>query len=168
MLAWGSLAAPGALAAGGSGPAMTVLEPDEGPVGTEVVIRGENFGPSIGALQGTSGVSFGGVWASPSTWSEGEVRVEVPAGATTGPVVVTVSGVGSEGLAFTVTGPGTTGPVVGTVSPAQGAAGTEVVIRGTDFGPPEGAEQGTAGVSFNGVAGTPASWSEDGDPGGGA
>ena len=160
LLAWGGLAAPGALAAGGSGPAMTALEPDEGPVGTEVVIRGENFGPSIGAAQGTSGVSFGGVWASPSTWSEGEVRVEVPAGATTGPVVVTVSGVGSEGLAFTVTGPGTTGPAVGTVSPAQGAAGTEVVIRGENFGPPEGAEQGTAGVSFNGVAGTPASWSE--------
>ncbi len=159
LLAWGGLAAPGALAAGGSGPAMTALEPDEGPVGTEVVIRGENFGPSIGAAQGTSGVSFGGVWASPSTWSEGEVRVEVPAGATTGPVVVTVSGVGSEGVAFTVTGAGTGGPAVGTVSPAQGAAGTEVVIRGTDFGPPEGAAQGTAGVSFNGVAGTPASWS---------
>ena len=160
LLAWGGLAAPGALAAGGSGPAMTALEPDEGPVGTEVVIRGENFGPSIGSLQGTSGVSFGGVWASPSAWSEGEVRVEVPAGALSGPVVVTVSGVGSEGLAFTVTGPGTGGPAVGTVSPAQGAAGTEVVIRGTDFGPPEGAVQGTAGVSFNGVAGTPASWSE--------
>ena len=30
------------------------LEPDEGPVGTEVVIRGENFGPSIGAAQGTA------------------------------------------------------------------------------------------------------------------
>ncbi len=159
LLAWGGLAAPGALAAGGSGPAMTALEPDEGPVGTEVVIRGENFGSAIGVLQGTSGVSFGGVWASPSAWSEGEVRVEVPAGATTGPVVVTVSGVGSEGLTFTVTGPGTTGPAVGTVSPAQGAAGTEVVIRGTDFGPAEEAEQGTAGVSFNGVAGTPASWS---------
>ena len=160
LLAWGGLAAPGALAVGGSGPAITVLEPDEGPVGTEVVIRGENFGSAIGSVQGTSGVSFGGVWASPSFWSEGEVRVEVPAGATTGPVVVTVSGVGSEGLAFTVTGAGTGGPAVGTVSPAQGAAGTEVVIRGTDFGPPEGAEQGTAGVSFNGVAGTPASWSE--------
>ena len=160
FLAWGGLAAPAAPQVGVSGPAITVLEPDEGPVGTEVVIRGENFGPSIGAAQGTSGMSFGGVWASPSTWSEGEVRVEVPAGATTGPVVVTVSGVGSEGLAFTVTGPGTTGPAVGTVSPAQGAAGTEVVIRGENFGPPEGAEQGTAGVSFNGVAGTPASWSE--------
>ena len=159
LLAWGSLAVPGALAAGGSGPAMTALEPDEGPVGTEVVIRGENFGSAIGVLQGTSGVSFGGVWASPSAWSEGEVRVEVPAGATTGAVVVTVSGVGSEGLAFTVTGAGTGGPAVGTVSPAQGAAGTEVVIRGTGFGPAEGAEQGTAGVSFNGVAGTPASWS---------
>ena len=160
FLVWGGLAAPAAPQAGGSGPAVTVLEPDEGPVGTEVVIRGENFGPSIGVLQGTSGVSFGGVWASPTSWSEGEVRVEVPAGATTGPVVVTVSGVGSEGLAFTVTGAGTGGPAVGTVSPAQGAAGTEVVIRGTDFGPAEGAEQGTAGVSFNGVAGTPASWSE--------
>ncbi len=160
LLSAGAVEPPAAPQAGGSGPAITVLEPDEGPVGTEVVIRGENFGASIGVLQGTSGVSFGGVWASPSTWSEGEVRVEVPAGATTGPVVVTVSGVGSEGLAFTVTGAGTTGPAVGTVSPAQGAAGTEVVIRGTDFGPPEGAEQGTAGVSFNGVAGTPASWSE--------
>ena len=160
LLAWGGLAAPAAPQAALSGPAITVLEPDEGPVGTEVVIRGENFGPSIGSVQGTSGVSFGGVWASPSAWSEGEVRVEVPAGATTGPVVVTVGGVASEGLAFTVTGTGTGSPAVGTVSPAQGAAGTEVVIRGENFGPPEGAEQGTAGVSFNGVAGTPASWSE--------
>ena len=160
LLAAGAVAADGAPQAGGSGPAITALEPDEGPVGTEVVIRGENFGPSIGAVQGTSGVSFGGVWASPSSWSQAEIRVEVPAGALSGPVVVTVGGVGSEGVAFTVTGPGTTGPAVGTVSPAQGAAGTEVVIRGADFGPPEGAAQGTAGVSFNGVAGTPASWNE--------
>ena len=159
LLAWGGLAAPGALAAGGSGPAMTALEPDEGPVGTEVAIRGESFGSAIGAVQGTSGVSFGGVWASPSSWSEGEVRVAVPAGAMSGPVVVTVGGVASEGVEFTVTGPGPGGPAVGTVSPSLGPAGTEVVITGTGFGEAEGAEQGTAAVSFNGVAGTPTSWS---------
>ena len=36
--------------------------------------RGENFGPSIGALQGTSGVSFNGVWASPTYWSETQIQ----------------------------------------------------------------------------------------------
>ena len=49
-----------------------------------VTITGENFGPSIGAVQGTSGVSFNGVWASPTYWSETDIQVPVPAGAPSG------------------------------------------------------------------------------------
>ena len=98
LLAAGAVAADGAPQAGGSGPAMTALEPDEGPVGTEVVIRGANFGPSIGAVQGTSGVSFGGVWGAPAYWSEAEIRVEVPEGAPSGLVVVAVEGEASDGV----------------------------------------------------------------------
>ena len=141
---------------GGSGPVIASVEPEGGPAGTEVVIRGENFGSAIGALQGTSGVSFGGVWASPSWWSEGEVRVAVPAGAESGPVVVTVGGVASQGAAFTVTGAASMGPAIGTVSPVLGPEGTEVVIKGTGFG--EASETGR--VSFNGIEAVASSWSE--------
>ena len=55
--------------------AIPALEPESGPEGTEVVVRGENFGPSIGAVQGTSGMSFDGVWGAPAYWSEAEIRV---------------------------------------------------------------------------------------------
>ncbi len=75
---------------------MTVLEPDEGPVGTEVVIRGENFGSSIGSTQGTSGVSFGGVWAEPTLWSEAEIQAAVPEGVASGLVAVAVGGRATE------------------------------------------------------------------------
>ena len=54
--------------------AIPALEPESGPAGTEVVVRGENFGPSIGAVQGTSGMSFDGVWGAPAYWSEAEIR----------------------------------------------------------------------------------------------
>ena len=75
LLATGAGAAQGDQPAGGSGPAIPALEPESGPEGTEVVVRGENFGPSIGAVQGTSGMSFDGVWGAPAYWSEAEIRV---------------------------------------------------------------------------------------------
>ena len=53
-----------------------------------MTITGTNFG----ATKGTSTVTFNGTTATPTTWSATSIVVPVPAGATTGNVVVTVGG----------------------------------------------------------------------------
>jgi hypothetical protein len=80
-------------------PSITSLTPNSGPVGTSVTIAGTNFG----ATQGTSTVTFSGTAATPTSWSASSIVVPVPAGATTGNVIVTVGGVASNGVVFTVT-----------------------------------------------------------------
>jgi chitodextrinase len=67
-------------------------------VGAAVTITGTNFG----ATQGTSTVKFNGTTATPTSWSATSITTQVPAGATTGNVVVTVGGVASNGIGFTV------------------------------------------------------------------
>ena len=79
---------------------ITSLSPTSGAIATAVTIAGANFG----ATQGTSRVEFNGTVATPTTWSDSSITVPVPAGATTGPVVVTVGGVASNGMTFTVPG----------------------------------------------------------------
>jgi IPT/TIG domain len=79
-------------------PSITSLSPSSAAVGAPVTITGANFG----ATQGTSGVTFNGTAATPTGWSAASIAVSVPAGATTGNVVVTASGVSSAGAAFTV------------------------------------------------------------------
>ena len=79
-----------------SGPEITSLSPDSGPVGTLVKVTGTGFG----AAQGNSTVSFDGVQGVPRFWSETDIRVPVPAGAATGPVTVTVGGQQSNGVEF--------------------------------------------------------------------
>src|SRR6202007_3310366 len=104
------------------------------------------------ARQGTSTVKFNGTTATPTSWSATSIVAPVPAGATTGNVVVTVGGVTSNGVSFTVT---VAGPSVTSVNPTSGAVGTPVTITGANFG----ATQGTSTVKFNGIAATPTSWS---------
>lgn len=71
-------------------PVSEWLEPAQGPAGTVVRVRGSHLGTLTGAVQGTSGVSFNGVWATARRWSESEIQVAVPAAA--GALVVTVGG----------------------------------------------------------------------------
>jgi hypothetical protein len=80
-------------------PSVTSLTPTSGAAGTAVTIIGANFG----AMQSTSIVTFNGTVAAPTSWSATSIGTPVPAGATTGPVVVTVNGVASNGVAFTLT-----------------------------------------------------------------
>ena len=82
-------------------PSITSLSQTSGPVGTSVTIAGTNFG----ATQGTSTVTFNGTAGTPTSWSATSIMVPVPSGATTGNVVVTVGGVASNGVSFTVTVP---------------------------------------------------------------
>ena len=129
------------------GPTITSLSPFSGPAGTSVTITGTNFGTS----QGTSAVTFSGTAATPTSWNNTSIIAPVPAGATTGNVVVTVGGVTSNAIAFIVSTP----PSITSLNPTSGAAGTSITIAGTNFG----ATQGTSTVTFNGTAATPTNWS---------
>src|SRR5262249_57376192 len=92
-----------------------------------------------------------GTTATPTSWSATSIVAPVPAGATTGNVVVTVGGVASNGSPFTVV-PTT---MITSLSPTSGAVTLPVTITGTNFG----ATQGTSTVKFNGTTATPTSWS---------
>jgi len=81
-----------------AGPSIMSLNPISGGVGAPVTIAGANFG----ATQGTSTVTFNGTAATPTSWSATSIVVAVPPGATTGSIVVTVGGVASNGVNFTV------------------------------------------------------------------
>lgn len=77
-------------------PLITHISPPWGPVGTPVTVLGSNFGAG-----GT--LTFNGTAAkSISHWTANEIAAIVPDGATTGPVLVTVSGTRSNDLSFTV------------------------------------------------------------------
>ena len=141
-----------------------------GREGTTVDIIGENFGPSIEASQGWSGVSFDGVWAVPASWSNTEIQVAVPAGVSSGLIVVRSGGHESNGISFTVTGAKTvsrtvvassagerTVPEISKLKPDTGQEGESVKIKGSDFG----ALRGASTVTFNGTAVTDyVSWGE--------
>ncbi len=110
-------------------PYIAGLNPASGVAGTAVTITGTNFG----ANQGGSTVTFNGVSAGQaSSWNAGSITVNVPGGAATGPVVVTVGGTASNGVQFTVTPPA---PTLTAVSPPSGAQGTSVpvTLTGTNF-----------------------------------
>jgi hypothetical protein len=87
-----------AFRAAGYPPTITSRTPTSGPAGTVVTLSGINFG----VTQGTSTVTFNGVTASPTSWSDTTIVVPVPTGATNGDMVVTVAGVSSGSLPFTV------------------------------------------------------------------
>ncbi len=121
-------------------PSILNLMPTSGPVGAPVTINGSNFGSS----QGTSTVTFNTTQATAiSAWGPGAVTANVPTGATTGNVFVTVAGVASNGIAFTVLPT----PNIKTLSPTSGKVGAAVTISGTNFG----SSQGTSTVTFNGT-----------------
>ncbi|MFZ0431154.1 MAG: kelch repeat-containing protein, partial [Candidatus Acidiferrales bacterium] len=65
-------------------------------------------------------------------------------------MVVTVSGVASAGVNFTVY----VTPSISSLSPTSGAVGTPVTITGTGFQ----ASQGSSTLTFNGVTATPTNW----------
>jgi hypothetical protein len=79
-------------------PTLVSVSPSSGEIGTVVTISGTSFGAS----QASSTVTFNGTSATPSTWSATSVGVPVPTGATTGNVVVSVAGLVSNGMQFTV------------------------------------------------------------------
>lgn len=126
-------------------PAIKSLSVTSGPVGTAVTITGSAFGTT----QGTSEVTFNGTTATVTSWSATSIAVIVPAAATTGDVIVTVSDTESNGVVFTVT------PKITALSFPGGPAQMGVIITGTTFG----STQGTSTITLNGTAMTVISWS---------
>lgn len=127
-------------------PQIFSLMPPLGPVGTSVAIAGADFGAS----QGTSTVTFNGIPATVTGWGSSGVTATVPTGATTGPVVVNVAGIPSNGVVFVAPG----SPNISSLSPNAGLAGTTVTVTGTDFG----TSQGASTISFNGTLASATSW----------
>ena len=129
-------------------PSISSLSPTSAAVGTSVTISGSGFG----STQGSSTVKFNGTSGTPTSWSSTSIKVPVPAGATTGNVVVHASGVDSNGKSFTVL----TTPAITNISPNSGMVGDSITITGTNFGN----TQGTSTVKFNGTSATPTSWTD--------
>ena len=73
-------------------------------------------------------MTFHGTAATPASWSATSITVNVPSGASSGPVLVSAGGLDSNEWNFTVV------PSVITVSPTSGSAGTQVTILGSGFG----------------------------------
>jgi hypothetical protein len=86
-------------------------------VAVPVVVYGSNFG----ATQGSSTVKFNGTTATPTEWTDTRITAPVPAGATTGNLVVTVANQPSNGVPFTLLVAGTLGGAV-----TQATGGTPI------------------------------------------
>jgi RHS repeat-associated protein len=123
-------------------PSITSLTPNTGAIGSSIVIAGSNFG----STKGSSTVKFNGTTATTTSWGASSITATVPTGATTGNVVVTVSGSSSNGVTFTVTA----APSITSLTPNTGAVGSSIVIAGSNFGP----SVGNGNVKYNGTSAT--------------
>jgi hypothetical protein len=130
-------------------PTLTSLSLSAAHVNESITITGTNFM----ATQSTSTVKFNGTTATPTSWSATSIQVPVPAGATNGTVVVTVSGQPSNGLPFTVIPP----PAIASAVPSSAQVGAPITISGSHLG----ATQGASTVTFNnGIPATATTWSD--------
>jgi len=150
-------------------PNITSISPPAAPAGASVTISGANFGSTQGT---TSTVTFNGDQATAISWSNNSIVAAVPAGASSGNVVVQVNSLSSNPFSFTVGAAPPTReyvrmagrvvaiensapqvlPTITSLSVTSGTAGTAVTITGNNFG----ASPGT--VTFNGTAAIPTNW----------
>jgi IPT/TIG domain len=126
---------------------VTAISPTTGVVGTSVVITGTGF--AAGATVKFNQTTATGVVVNSAT----QITATVPAGATTGPVRVTVSGNTARGPIFTLVP--VPAPTITSFTPTFGPTGKSVVITGTNFsGTVSGTSFTTSGVTFNNVTAT--------------
>jgi len=106
-------------------PAVSAFFPTSGFAGTVVTVTGAGFA-------GATSVTFGGVAASFAVISDTEITAAVPAGAASGPVIVTgPDGAGTSVTSFTVLAPATASVMLKlsrtTVAPGQSLRATGLV-----------------------------------------
>ncbi|SHG80306.1 hypothetical protein SAMN04488109_1914 [Chryseolinea serpens] len=126
-------------------PSIASFTPASGTFTTEVIIDGDNFLPD-------AKVKFGTIYARTTFVSEKRLKATVPAGASSGPVVVeTAAGAGRSDDTFLVIA----APSVDRFSPIMGVAGkTKLTISGANFKDISsvkfnGAEAGQANITVN-------------------
>jgi RHS repeat-associated protein len=129
-------------------PIITSLTPPAAEVYGIVVANGSNFDASGAGPR----VYINGAAAYVVSFTDTSIEFQVYPNATSGPVTVSVNGVTSNGVQFTVTEPLS----ITSVSPPSGAVGSTVTIKGTGFG----GTQSDSVLAFDGVAVTPSSWSD--------
>ena len=118
------------------------VDPPAGPVGATVTLRGEGFEPDPARLT----LRLGTQVIRPTTTTTTEIVFAVPRGARGGAIAVEAEGrqpVASP-APFAITIP----PVVTAVTPAQGAPGARLTLRGRNFGN----VTSNVGVTVGGVA----------------
>jgi hypothetical protein len=118
-------------------PTITGFAPGSAAAGSSVTVDGTGFG-------NVTSVKVNGVAASFSVLSKVQLRLTVPASATSGTIAITTAG-------GTATSAGTLSvlPRVTGFTPSAAAVGTTVTINGNAFG-------GATSVLFNGVGAVPA------------
>ena len=79
-------------------PTISALSPNQGTAGTQVTITGTNFGTTQGAGQAQIGTQLLNIIA----WSDTAIVATIPAGSTTGDIVVSDAVQQSNGMPFTV------------------------------------------------------------------
>jgi hypothetical protein len=126
-----------------SKPQITSFTPSSGKAGDTVTITGKHF--STTAADNT--VKFNGTTATVTSATSTQIVTAVPAGATTGPITVTVKNkTATSSSNFTVTGL----PTITSFTPASGLVSDPVTITGTNFSTT--AANNT--VKFNGTTAT--------------
>ncbi len=126
-------------------PAVTGLSPASGAVGTRVTITGTGLMDG----GGNGAVTFNGTPAAIISQSPTSIQVDVPAGATTGPVSVRANGnTVKSSTNFTIT-------AISGISPNYGSPAALIKITGTSFG----ATQGNSRVTVGGAPAYVLSWS---------
>jgi len=114
-------------------PTIANFTPGSGGAGVNVTINGTHF-------TGVTSVKFNGVGAVITSKTDTQVKANVPATATTGPITVTTpAGTATSGSNFTVA------PRITTNTPTSGVIGDSVTINGANF-------TGATQVTFNGTA----------------
>ena len=113
-------------------PNISSISVNHGIAGTPVTISGTNFGSGQGSEAGLA--VFNGANAFITSWSSTSIVALVPSTAFpgAGTVSVTVGGVQSNTVAFTVN------PNITSMSPGAGPVGQAVLIAGADFGSTQG------------------------------
>src|ERR1700719_3364138 len=98
-------------------PVIQNVNPHSAPIGGQLIIQVTGFGPT----QGSSTITFNGTPVTIiESWSATVIDAEVPVGATTGNVIVTVGGLKSNAWQVTIIA----APSITSVSPSSGPIGT--------------------------------------------
>ena len=122
------------------GPEISSVQPQEGTVSMDVTIKGSGFSET----SSDNVITFDGTQAPVDSAATDLLVTEVPEGASSGPIEVSVDGESVTGPSFTVQ---STELQISSVSPEEGQVGTAITINGQNFG----ASDSTNTVLFNSI-----------------